>query len=136
MPLACCVSPEAFFFLAFLLGTGLGILAGRCRYVELFSGPFMLTIKSVPVASYVILCLIWLSPPSCRYSFPFDGAACPCQIMLQGFKTADPKFEMAGLYGVPFGRRLVFIHLPQISLALRLRGCLRYGPGAGVAAEG
>ena len=49
------------FFLAFLLGTGLGILAGRCRYVELFLWPFMLTIKSVPVASYVILCLIWLS---------------------------------------------------------------------------
>ena len=104
------------FFLAFLLGTGLGILAGRFRYVELLLWPFMLTIKSVPVASYVILCLIWLSSAQLPVFISFLMVL-PVLYnnVLQGYKTADSRLlEMAGLYGVPFGRRLVYIHLPQI----------------------
>lgn len=127
------------FCLAFLLGAGLGMLAGRCRYVELLLWPFMLTIKSVPVASYVILCLIWLSSAQLPVFISFLMVL-PVLYnnVLQGYKTADPKLlEMARLYGVPFGRRLLYIHLPQIKPFL-LSACgvgLGMAWKAGVAAE-
>ena len=49
------------FLLAFLIGTGMALLAGRFRIVEVMLWPYVVTIKSVPIASFIILCLIWFS---------------------------------------------------------------------------
>ena len=87
----------------------------------------------------MILCLIWLSSAQLPVFISFLMVL-PVLYnnVLQGFKTADPQLlEMAGLYGVPFGRRLVFIHLPQIKPFL-LSACgvaLGMAWKAGVAAE-
>ncbi|MDE6362891.1 MAG: hypothetical protein K2L86_01265 [Lachnospiraceae bacterium] len=49
------------FFLAVLAGSALAGLSSRfCRVHEL-AAPLMLTVKSVPVASFIILALIWFS---------------------------------------------------------------------------
>ena len=49
------------FFIALALGITLAALAGRFRWVETLLWPFLVTIKTVPVASFVVICLIWLS---------------------------------------------------------------------------
>ena len=49
------------FFIALAAGTALAILSYRFRIVEIFLWPYISIIKATPVASFVILCLIWLS---------------------------------------------------------------------------
>lgn len=127
------------FLLAFLLSGVLALLAGRFPFVELLLWPFMLTIKSVPVASFVILCLLWLG--SARLSI-FISLLMVFPILytnvLQGFKSADPKLlEMARLFKAPWRRKLLYIYLPQIKPFL-LSACgvaLGMAWKAGVAAE-
>lgn len=49
------------FLLALVSGILLAALSGRFRWVETALWPFMITVKTVPVASFVVICLIWLS---------------------------------------------------------------------------
>ena len=49
------------FLLAVVTGTGLAALAAVSRRVREFLEPFIMTVKSIPVASFVILVLIWVS---------------------------------------------------------------------------
>ena len=48
------------FLLALALGLALAALAAALRWVEVLLRPLMLTIKSIPVASFIILALMWL----------------------------------------------------------------------------
>ena len=48
------------FLLALLSATVLALAAGRLRIIEILLQPYVLAIKSVPVASFIILALIWL----------------------------------------------------------------------------
>ena len=48
------------FLLALVLAAVLALAAGRLRVVEILLQPYVLAIKSVPVASFIILALIWL----------------------------------------------------------------------------
>ena len=104
------------FLLAFFAGILLALLAGRFHLLEMLFWPYVVTIKSVPVASFVILCLIWLSAGqlpvfiSFLMVFPIIYTN-----VLQGIKSTDPKLlEMARLYKVPWRRRLLYIYLPSI----------------------
>ncbi|MEG1843053.1 MAG: nitrate ABC transporter permease, partial [Clostridia bacterium] len=51
--------------LGFLMAVGLGValaaLAARFRFVRTLLDPLMSTIKATPVASFVILALVWIS---------------------------------------------------------------------------
>ena len=49
------------FLLGSLLGGGLALLSSRSRTAEALFAPLISTIKSVPVASFIILALIWFS---------------------------------------------------------------------------
>ena len=49
------------FLLGLILGCLLAYLAAKHPVVETLLWPWMATIKSVPVASFVVICLIWLS---------------------------------------------------------------------------
>ena len=49
------------FFIALVLGVVLAVLAGRFRFFETLLWPYMLTVKSVPVASFVIIILIFFT---------------------------------------------------------------------------
>ena len=48
------------FLAAFVCGLFLGILAGRFSWVRTLLWPFMVCIRSVPVASFIVLSLFWL----------------------------------------------------------------------------
>lgn len=127
------------FLLAFVLGTGLGLLAGRWKGAELFLWPYMLTIKTVPVASFIILSLVFLKA---RQLSVFISFLMVLPVLysnvLQGVKSTDKALlEMARVYRVPYGRRLLYIHLPHLKPFV-LSGCstaLGLCWKAGVAAE-
>lgn len=127
------------FVLGFLLGLILGILAGRLRFVENLLWPFVLTIKSVPVASFVIISLIWLSSSelSVFISFLMVFPVIYSNV-LTGIQSTDKKLtEMAELYRLPFRKRLLYIHMPQLKPFL-LSGCsvaLGLSWKSGIAAE-
>ncbi|MCI6837943.1 MAG: nitrate ABC transporter permease, partial [Clostridiales bacterium] len=93
------------FLLAFVLGTGLGLLAGRWKGAELFLWPYMLTIKTVPVASFIILSLVFLKA---RQLSVFISFLMVLPVLysnvLQGVKSTDKALlEMARVYRVPYG---------------------------------
>ncbi len=105
------------FLLAFLAGIGLALLAGRFRTVEILLWPYVVTIKSVPIASFIILCLIWFSYSQMTVFIAFLIAF---PVIYSGVLTAMKNtdrslLEMAALFKVPFGRRLRMIHLPHLA---------------------
>ena len=127
------------FLLGALLGIGLAILSYRFRWVEQLLSPLTATIKAIPVASFVILALLWVSKQnlsvliSLLIGFPvIYGNA------LTGLKNTDPsRIEMARLFRVPFGRQLRALYLPSLapyllsSLSIAMGLCWK----SGVAAE-
>ena len=49
------------FILAFIIGIIIAVLASNNKSFKILIEPLILTIQSVPVASFIILCLIWIS---------------------------------------------------------------------------
>ena len=127
------------FFLAAALGTLLAALAARFKRVEEWLAPPVLAMKTVPVASFVILALIWFGS---RNLSVFIALVMVFPVIysntLQGIKSADGALlEMARVYRVPFSRRLGYIYAPQVKPFL-LSGCsvaLGMSWKSGVAAE-
>lgn len=104
------------FLLALLAGGLLAAAAGRFRWLETLLWPWVVTVKSVPVASFIILCLAWLTARqlpvfiSFLMVFPIIYTN-----LLQGIRSADPQLlEMARLFRVPWGRRLRYIWPGQL----------------------
>lgn len=127
------------FLLALVLATALALAAGRARWVEILLRPYVLAIKSVPVASFIILALVWLKTEqlplfiSFLMVFPLLYTN-----ILAGIHSADRELlEMARVFRVPWKRRLRMIYLPAVEPFL-LAGCtaaLGMSWKAGVAAE-
>ncbi len=49
------------FLMGLVIGSLMASIAAKFHIAEIMFRPFISTIKSVPVASFIILCLIWLS---------------------------------------------------------------------------
>ncbi len=127
------------FVMGAVLGGFLGLLAGRFKIVELLLWPYMITIKSVPVASFIVIAFIWLNAShlSVFISFLMVLPIVYTNI-LEGIKSVDIKMiEMANVFQMPFFRRLRYIWLPAVK-PFALSGskiALGLAWKAGVAAE-
>ena len=127
------------FFLALFLGIILAALAGRFRWIETLLWPFLVTIKTVPVASFVVICLIWLSAQNLSVFISFL-IVLPVVYgnVLEGIKSEDEKMlEVARVFKMPPVRRVMYIHLPQLKPFLMSACATALGMAwkAGVAAE-
>ncbi|HIX76264.1 MAG TPA: ABC transporter permease subunit [Candidatus Fusicatenibacter merdavium] len=127
------------FLLAAVAGVTAAGLAVKFRRVEEFLHPFVLTVKAIPVASFVILVLIWV--PSRNLSvvisflmvFPILYTN-----VLDGEKQMDQKLlEMARVFELSRPVRLRYLYLPQILPYFRTGCSVALGLcwKAGVAAE-
>lgn len=127
------------FLLAFVTGIGLALLAGRFRTVEILLWPYVVTIKSVPIASFIILCLIWFSYTQMTVFIAFLIAFPVIYTnVLHGIRSTDPQLlEMASLYRVRGIRKLFYVELPGIMPFLTSACSVAIGMAwkAGVAAE-
>ncbi len=104
------------FFLGFFTGILLAILAGRFRWVEMLLWPFVVTLKSIPVASFVILVLIWLGSQQLSIFISFLMVM-PVMYLntLQGLQSTDKKMlEMAGIFRLTALQKLKHIYLPHL----------------------
>ena len=127
------------FLSSFLLGNLLAFISYKCKIVERLLKPYIITIKSVPVASFIILFLIWFSYNQLTVLISFL-IAFPViyQNTLQGLKSTDKKMlEVAKIYNIPFNRKLIYIYLPGIKSYMLSACTISIGMAwkAGVAAE-
>ena len=127
----------------FTAGLALGLLlaAAGCRFLllEELLAPLMGLMKTVPVASFAVLLLIWWG------SSGLAAAVCLLVVLpnvyvntLEGLKNMDVQLlEMAEVFRLPFRSRFFYIYRPQLkpflwgSLKVSLGMCWK----AGVAAE-
>ena len=112
------------FFIALVLGVVLAMLAGRFRLFETLLWPYMLTVKSVPVASFVIIILIFFTAEKLS---AIISALMVLPIIytntLAGIRAVDPQMDrMARSFCLSPVRRFLYVRLPQIR-PYSLSGC-------------
>lgn len=127
------------FFAALFCGLLLGALGYRYVLLEEFLAPVMAVIKSVPVASFVVLVLIWAG--SSRLSFLISFLIVFPNVYVNtiaGLKSTDGRLlEMAEVFGVSGLNRILFLYRPALMPYLRssLKIALGMSWKSGVAAE-
>ena len=114
--------------LGFLLGAVCSVVcsvaAERWVWVDALLSPVMQLVKATPVASFIILALVWVSGKSLSILISFlmvlpvlYGA------VRTGIESADPQLlEMARVFRLPLARRVRAIWLPAVLPAFR-QGC-------------
>lgn len=104
------------FLLSCALAVVLAALAARLRRVEELLAPLVAAIKAVPVASFIILALVWLSSRSLTLFISALMVFPPVYLStLEGIRRTDRQLlEMARVYRVPLSRRLTGIYVPQV----------------------
>ena len=118
------------FVLGAVVSVVLAVCAARWSAADALLAPVMQLVKATPVASFIILALVWVSGKSLSILISFlmvlpvlYGA------VRTGLESADPQLlEMARVFRLPLGRRVKAIWLPAVLPAFR-QGC------SGVAAE-
>ena len=127
------------FLLALILGGIFAVLSSLFRALIILLEPLVTVIKSTPVASFIILCLIWIPSRNLSVFISFLMVLPVVYTnLLEGIERTDRKLlEMAEVFGVGPARRICYIYLSQI-LPYLLTAC-RLALGlcwkAGVAAE-
>ena len=127
------------FAIAFALGCLLGVLSGKWPLLETLLWPYVITIKTVPVASFIILSLFFLSARrlSTFISFLMVFPVIYSNV-LEGIRSTDRDLlEMSQVFRIPWGRRLLYIYLPHLKPFLFSACSVALGMSwkSGVAAE-
>ena len=127
------------YLLAFLLGVLFGILAYKKWFAEEFLEPAMALLQSIPVASFVILALIWIGSENLSVFISFlvvvpmiYGAT------LAGLENMDQKLlEMSQVFSMPFLKKVRYLFIPAVHpyLVSSCRTALGMSWKSGVAAE-
>ncbi|MDO4621529.1 MAG: ABC transporter permease subunit [Eubacteriales bacterium] len=99
-----------------LIGCMAAVLAYRSQWIEYLLWPWMAAVKSVPAASFIVICLIWLSPVklsgfiSFLMVLPFVYTN-----LLTGIRGQSREMEeMAVIFRISPVRRLWYLIMPQM----------------------
>ena len=121
------------------VGTVCALLAGRWHFMEVFFWPYFSAMKATPVASVVILCLVWLSSRRLSVFIVFLVVTPVIYTnILAGIKNLDLKMkDMARVFGINGLRRLLYVYLPELKTYIIAAFTLATGMAfkAGIAAE-
>lgn len=104
------------FLLGAAAGTALAALSARLRLAEELLAPLLLAIKSIPVASFIILSLILFSSRNLSILISFL-IVLPVLYsgVLGGIRAMDRQLlEMARLFRIPTLRRARYVYMPQV----------------------
>lgn len=104
------------FLLAAAAGVLLAGLAARFRRIEELLAPLILTIKAIPVASFIILVLIWVSSRNLSILISFLMVLPVVYTnVLSGIRCTDPQLlEMAKVFDLPAMRCVRYIYVSQV----------------------
>ncbi len=127
------------FLMGMLAALALAALAKRFWWLEELLEPLINLLKSIPVASFVVLLLIWWGSSFLAVAVCFLIVLPNIYInTLEGLKNADQRLlEMAEVFEIPFKNSFFYIYRPALkpfllsSLKLALGMCWK----SGVAAE-
>ena len=94
----------------------LAALSARFSRVKELLAPLVAAVKTVPVASFIILALIWLSSRTLPLFIAALMVFPPVYLnVLEGIRRTDASpLEMARVFRVPFSRTLRGVYLPQV----------------------
>lgn len=104
------------FFLGLMFGTILAVLSYKSTIIYELISPLMKVIKSTPVASFIILALVWISSKNLSVLISFLMVL-PVSYsnMLYGLKSTDVKLlEMAKVFHLSRGKKIWAIYLPTV----------------------
>ena len=104
------------FLAATAAGVLLAALSARFRRVEELLAPALLAIKSIPVASFIILALILFSSRNLAVLISFLMVLPVVYAnVLEGIRSADRQLlEMGRVFRLPAGQRLRYLYVPQV----------------------
>lgn len=104
------------FLLAFLVGGLLAVFSCVSKWFELLLWPIMSAVKSTPVVSFIILCLIWLSGETLSIFVSFLIVLPTIYSSIYyGIKSVDNNMiEMANVFKMSKKRKLVYIYMPHL----------------------
>lgn len=128
------------FLVSCVLALGLAALSARFRRVEELLSPLVVAVKAVPVASFIILALVWLNSRSLAFFISALMVFPPVYLnVLEGIRQTDRSLlEMAQVFRVPFPRVLRSIYVPQVlpyfrsAISVALGLCWKSGTAAEV----
>ena len=127
------------FLLALVIGILLGVLSYRRPVVGELLAPLMLLVKAVPVASFVVILLIWWGAGRLSMAISFLVALPIIYVNVrEGLNSTDKKLlQMAEVFRLPFWSRCFYVYRPALQPFLEgtLETALSMGIKAGVAAE-
>jgi NitT/TauT family transport system permease protein len=127
------------FLLAIVIGVCLAALSAANSVARILLAPFFGVIKSIPVASFIILVLIWAGSGSLSIIISFLMVLPIIYTnVLEGILRTDAKLlEMAVVFRIPFVNRISAIYFPGV-MPFFSSGC-KIGLGlcwkSGIAAE-
>lgn len=124
---------------AVALGTGMAVACSVSKTADALLRPLMTVVKSTPVASFVVLALVWIA----RDWLPvFISLLMVLPVVWSnvciGIRSTDPALlELARVYGWPRGRILRRIYLPGVRphFLAALRSGIGFGWKSAIAAE-
>ena len=127
------------FALGLAAGTALALVSAKVKLVRALFSPLISATKSIPVASFTILALIWVGSKNLSVLVSFlICVPIVCANMLEGMDQLDPKLsEMADVFRIPPQRRFIGVYLSQLLPFFRSASRLAIGLcwKSGVAAE-
>ncbi len=127
------------FLLALFLGVCLAILSYRWKLIEEFLAPLMSVLKTIPVASFVVLFLIWFK--SEYLSTAVVAVICLPMLylpFLEALKAMRKDIrEMADVFQIAVSGRVFYIIIPEVlkSVSVQLQVTMGMAFKSGVASE-
>lgn len=127
------------FLLALVLGIALAVVSVRYKFIRELLEPFIRTVKAIPVASFIILVLIWISSAnlSIVISFLMVFPIIYTNIY-EGIVQTNPKMiEMANVFKMDLKQQVRYIYCSQVLPYLQSACSISLGMcwKAGIAAE-
>lgn len=102
-------------FMAIATGLMLAAISSKLKFVDIMLWPIVACIKATPLASFVIICLVWVGNTKLSIItvflivFPIVYSN-----MLTAYKSIDKKLDqMLMIFEVPFSRRMRLLYIPQ-----------------------
>ncbi|MGN0688253.1 MAG: ABC transporter permease [Oscillospiraceae bacterium] len=127
------------FLLGISIGTALAALSGRFNAIRSLFAPLISAMKSIPVASFTILALIWISSTNLSVLISvLIAVPIVYSNMLEGIDNLDEKLiDMADVFEISPAKRFVGVYLSQLLPYFKSAAKLAMGLcwKSGVAAE-
>lgn len=127
------------FIAGMLLGVILAMISARQKIMEEIFAPVMILLKTMPVASFVVLFLIWWSSSFLAVAISFCVTLPNLYLnTLEGMKSCDRKLlEMTEVFGIAGRDKFFYVYRPALKPFWDSAICLAAGMSwkAGVAAE-